>query len=255
MYELVKLASQLVYPLGSAIFVGCLALLLMLRGRRQSGLFLGAAALGWLWFCSAPVTSDMLAHSLERRYKYFSAEDVPRADAAVILGGGAFSSDPNWPYASIGGNVDRYIHGARLFVAERVQKIILTGGRDRGEGPTEAQLGAAFLIEMGIPPEHVILDNAARTTKGHVDLIAELLTDHRLETFLLVTSAMHMRRAEAVFRAAGLEPVPIATDFQVNTESQLSIRRFLPSVSALSLSTAAIHEYIGYSYYRIRGWV
>lgn len=132
---------------------------------------------------------------------------------------------------------------------------MLTGARDQGEGPTEAQLGAVFLIDIGIPPEHVILENAARTTKGHVDPIAELVAKHRLETFLLVTSAMHMRRAEAVFRAAGLEPNAVATDFRVNTETQMSIRRFLPSVSALSLSTAAIHEYVGYSYYRLRGWI
>ena len=255
MYELVKLVSQLVYPLSSAILIGCLALLLMLLGKRQSGLILVATALGWLWFCSAPVTAEMLAGSLERRYTYLSAEDAPRADAAVILGGGAFNFDRNWPSASISGSVDRYMHGARLFVAGRVQKVVLSGGRDQGEGPTEAQLGAAFLTEIGIPSAHLILDNEARTTKGHVDYIAELLAEYRLETFLLVTSAVHMRRAEAVFRAAGLEPVSIATDFQVNTETQMSIRRFLPSVSALSLSTAAIHEYIGYSYYRVRGWV
>ena len=255
MYELIKSLSQLVYPLGSAIFIGCLALSLIFVGRRRSGLIIGAMALGWLWFCSAPVTADMLANSLERRYTYLSIADVPRADAAVILGGGAFNFDRNRPYASIGGTVDRYIHGARLFEARRVQKIVLTGARDQGEGPTEAQLGAAFLTEIGIPPEHVILENAARTTMGHVDPIAELLADRGLETFLLVTSAMHMRRAEAVFRAAGLKPVPIATDFRVNTVTKMSIRRLLPSLSALSLSTVAIHEYIGFSYYRIRGWV
>lgn len=255
MYELVRILSQLVYPLGSAIFIGCLALSLIFVGRRRSGLLIGTAALGWLWFCSAPVTADLLASSLENRYAYISIEDVPHADVAVILGGGAFNFDRNRPYASIGGTVDRYVHGARLFVARRVEKIILTGARDQGEGPTEAQLGAAFLADIGIPPEHVILENAARTTEGHVGPVAELLAEHRLETFLLVTSAMHMRRAEAVFRAAGLEPVPIATDFRVNTVTKMSIRRLLPSLSALSLSTAAIHEYVGFGYYRMRGWV
>ena len=232
-----------------------ISLLLLILGKRRGSVVLIASALSWLWVFSTPVTAEMLAHSLEQRYPFLSAEETQSADAAVILGGGAFRYERTWPYASIGGSVDRYIHGARLHSAARVHKIILSGAHDRESGPTEAQLGAEFLIELGIPPEHLILDNAARTTGGHVEGVARLLAEEELETFLLVTSAIHMRRAEAVFRAAGLEPVAVATDFQVSTEAPSSIRRFLPSVSALWLSTAAIHEYVGYGYYRIRGWI
>lgn len=98
MYELLRILSQIIYPLGSAIFIGCLALSLIFVGRRRLGLLIGATALGWLWFCSAPITADMLANSLERRYAYIAIEDVPRADAVVILGGGAFNFDQNRPH-------------------------------------------------------------------------------------------------------------------------------------------------------------
>jgi uncharacterized SAM-binding protein YcdF (DUF218 family) len=60
----------------------------------------------------------------------------------------------------------------------------------------------------------VVLDNEARTTQQHVAHVAQLLEAHGLESFLLVTSASHMRQSEAVFRAGGLEPIPVATDFR-----------------------------------------
>ncbi|WP_372922294.1 hypothetical protein [Roseovarius sp.] len=49
--------------------------------------------------------------------------------------------------------------------------------------------------------------------------VAELLAAQGLESFLPVTSASHMRRSEAVFRAGGLTPIPVATDFRVGRET------------------------------------
>jgi uncharacterized SAM-binding protein YcdF (DUF218 family) len=181
---------------------------------------------------------------------------VPRADAVVVLGG-AFTADASWPYPSASGSVDRYWHAARLYHAGRAGRVLLSGGRDphRPANPTEAQSGALFLIDMGVPAEHLILDNEARTTQQHVEKIAQLLEEHGLKSFLLVTSATHMRRAEAVFRAGGLDPIPVATDFSVVTDPVVKVRRYLPSVGGLMGSTCAVHEYVGYWFYRLRGWI
>lgn len=256
MYEVVKFISLLVYPLGLTFVLAGLALLLHLSGRGRWGAALGLLALGWLWAWSMPVTSDALMATLERRYENLPVEVVPRADAIVVLGG-AFSADANWPYPSAGEAVDRYWHAARLYHAGRGQRILLSGGRDprRPANPTEAQSGAIFLADMGVPAGHLLLDNEARTTQQHVAHIAQLLEAHGLRSFLLVTSASHMRRAEAVFRAGGLEPIPVATDFRVEPDPVQRLRRYLPSVEALSESTAAMHEYVGYWFYRVRGWV
>ena len=256
MYELTKHLSLFAYPLGAAFSLGLIGLLLQLFGRWRSGGVVILLALTWLWVWSMPVTSDALRASLESRYAYLPVEAVPRADAIVVLGG-AFSGDASWPYPSASGSVDRYWHAARLYHAGRGQRILLSGGRDprRPENRTEAQSGAIFLADMGVPAEHLLLDNEARTTQQHVAHIAALLKAHGLESFLLVTSASHMRRAEAVFRAGGLEPSPVATDFRVGPDPVPRLRRYLPSVEGLSGSTAAVHEYVGYWFYWARGWV
>ena len=256
MYELTKHLSLFAYPLGAAFALGLIGLLLQLFGRWRSGWGVILLALIGLWVWSMPVTSDALRASLESRYAYLPVEAVPGADAIVVLGG-AFSGDASWPYPSAGGSVDRYWHAARLYHAGRGQRILLSGGRDplRPENRTEAQSGAIFLADMGVPAEHLLLDNEARTTQQHVAHVAALLEAHGLESFLLVTSASHMRRAEAVFRAGGLDPVPVATDFRADPNPVPRLRRYLPSVEGLSGSTGAVHEYLGYWFYRLRGWV
>jgi uncharacterized SAM-binding protein YcdF (DUF218 family) len=254
--ELTKLLPLSLYPLGITFVLALVGLGLRICGRRRSGWVPTLAAVAWLWVWSMPVTSDALRASLERRYDYWPVESVPRADAIVVLGG-AFSAHASWPYPSASGPVDRYWHAARLYHAGRGQRILLSGGRDprRPANPTEAQSGARFLADLGVPAERLLLDNEARTTQQHVAHVAALLKAHGLESFLLVTSASHLRRAEAVFRAGGLEPIPVATDFRVGPDPVRRLRRYLPSANALAGSTAAVHEYVGYWFYRLRGWI
>ena len=256
MYELTKHLSLLAYPLGAAFALGLVGLLLQLFGRWRSGWVVILLALTWLWIWSMPVTSDTLRASLENRYAYLPVEAVPVADAIVVLGG-AFSGDSSWPYPSASGSVDRYWHGARLFHAGRADTVVLSGGRNplRPQNPTEAESGAVFLRDMGVPDSALLLDNASRTTRDHVRYLDGVLEERGLERLLVVTSATHMRRAEAVFRRAGLDIHPVATDFSVGTDPVIGARRYLPSAEALGGSTRAVHEYLGYWFYRLRGWV
>lgn len=256
MYEIVKHSSLFAYPLGAAALMLVATVFLQALGRDRFGFGVAIFALAWLWGWSMPVTSDALRASLESQYPYLPVEAVPQAEAIVVLGG-AFSANAHWPYPSASASVDRYWHAARLYHAGRGQRILLSGGRDpqRPANPTEAQSGAIFLTDMGVPAEHLLLDNEARTTQQHVAHIAQLLETHGLESFLLVTSATHMRRAEAVFRAGGLEPLPVATDFRTGPDPVRRLRRYLPSVGALAGSTTAVHEYLGYAFYRLRGWI
>ena len=256
MYELVKLLSLLVYPLGIFFLLGLLGVTLaMLRRWRESvGVLL--VALIWLWCWSMPVTSERLRAGLEAQYPKLSATEAPEADAIVILGG-AFSHDHTWPYPSAGGAVDRYWHGARLYHAGRASRVVLSGAGNPGhpENLTEAQAGALFLQDMGVPEAALLLDNASRTTHDHVRYLAGMLEAEGLDRLLVITSATHMRRAEAVFLRARLEVIPVTTGFTVRSNPRGGMRRFLPSVGALSGSTRAMHEYIGFWFYRLRGWV
>lgn len=257
MYELVKLASFFLYPLGFSFLLAALGGVCLFRNLPRTGKLLILSSFACLWICATPATSNALQGALEGQYKYQSVENVPDADLIVVLGGGAFDYASSWPYPNMSGTIDRYWYGARLYHGGRGRMVLLSGARDprRSAGPSEAQLGAAFMTELGVLAEDQILDNDSKTTNEHVSNVAQLLKEHNMETFLLVTSAIHMRRAEAVFRAGGLTPIPVATDFKIRSEDRSGLWQFVPNVNSLSGSTAAIHEYFGYWVYRIRGWI
>ena len=243
------------YPLGAGLALGVFGLLLMLLRQRKTGQIFIFLALAWLWLWSTPAFSDWLRLTLESRYPMLSAEQVPRADAIVVLGG-AFSHHQNWPYPNMSSNGDRYWHGARLYHAGKAPLVILSGGRTPGRGPglTDAGAGALFLADLGVPAEAIVVEDRALTTRGNAVEVAAMLQARGIDDFLLVTSARHMRRSEAAFRAVGLDPIPVAADFQVRTPLQHNPRRWLPNASSLANASRAAHEYVGYWIYRRRGW-
>ena len=255
-WELKKLLSGLVYPLGtSAFLLGAGVLALLFLSRRRVGLALVLLGFAWLWFWSMPVVSDWTRGSLEAPWSQPSAEDLPPVDVIVVLGG-AFSHKTNSAYPNAGSAVDRYWHAARLFHAGKAPRIIVSGGRSPGRGPgmTEAEAGRVFLLDLGVPADAILVESKALTTRGNAVFVAELLEQQSIETLLLVTSALHMRRSVDAFRAVGLDPVPVATDFEVSS-GDLGLRDFLPSAAALAGSTRAVHEWVGYWVYWWRGWV
>ena len=256
MYELIKTLSLFAYPLGSFFLLALLALGVGLFRRPRGAIVLAVVALAWLWVWSMPAVADRLLAGRESGYESLSVEEVPRADAIVVLGG-AFRSDEAWPYPSAGDAIDRYWQGARLYHAGRAPKIILSGGRhpDRPDRLSEAEAGAQFLRDLGVPADALILDNLARNTHDHIRYLKPMLAEEGLERLLLVTSATHMPRAEAVFRHAGLEVIPVATDFRAPSNPVPTLRRFLPSANSLRNTTQIIHEWVGHAFYRVRGWL
>lgn len=243
------------YPLGSGLALGLFGLVLLALRRRASGTTALTVTLAWIWLWSTPVFSDWLRLSLEGRYPMLSAEQAPQASAIVVLGG-AFSHRQEWPYPNMSSNADRYWHGARLYHAGRAPLVILSGGRMPGRGPglTDAGAGALFLADLGVPAEAIVIEERALTTRGNAVEVAEVLRDRGIDDFLLVTSALHMRRSEAAFRAVGLDPIPVAADFQVATPVRRDLRRWLPNASSLANASRAAHEQVGYRIYRLRGW-
>ena len=243
------------YPLGAGLVLGVCGLLLILLRQRKSGQSFVFLALAWLWLWSTPAFSGWLGLSLESRYPMLSAEQAPQAGAIVVLGG-AFSHHQGWPYPNMSSNGDRYWHGARLYHAGKAPLVILSGGRTPGHGPglTDAGAGALFLADLGVPAEAIVLEERALTTRGNAVEVAALLQARGIDEFLLVTSARHMRRSEAAFRAVGLDPIPVATDFQVRAPVRRNLRRWLPNASSLATASRAAHEYVGYWIYRLRGW-
>jgi len=74
------------------------------------------------------------------------------------------------------------------------------------------------------------------------------------DQFLLVTSAVHMPRAMALFKKAGMNPVAAPAGFFDRKEKRrLSPEEFFPNAEALQKSDRAVHEYLGIVWAKLRG--
>jgi uncharacterized SAM-binding protein YcdF (DUF218 family) len=64
------------------------------------------------------------------------------------------------------------------------------------------------LVRLGVPASRVILKDDAGDTHDEAQNVARLLPGLHVDHVVLVTSAVHMRRARSTFRAAGVSVIP-----------------------------------------------
>ena len=130
---------------------------------------------------------------------------TPAPTAIVVLGSG-FRTDKTLPpndRLSANGIV-RLTEAIRLASLLPSARLIVSDGVGQGES-----LAQTAMI-LGVPRERITLEARSNDTSDEAALLPPLVGK---EPFLLVTSAAHMRRALALCRRQGLNPIAAATDF------------------------------------------
>jgi uncharacterized SAM-binding protein YcdF (DUF218 family) len=253
---LTKVLTQLAMPLGTAALLALLGLAALALRRTSFAAALAFAGFAWVWLWATPVFSYWVRASLEARYPPVAIAALPAADAVVVLGGAISGAAPPRLYPDLDSAADRVWHAARLFHAGKAPQLILSGGAlpwQRAQGP-ETTAMAAFLKDLGVPEGRLVLERGSTTTRENAVETKRLVDANGLRQVLLVTSALHMARAEASFRAVGIDVIPAATDHEILTAGSPTLLSYLPDASALSGSSRALKEYLGYWVYRLRGW-
>ena len=87
-------------------------------------------------------------------------------------------------------------------------------------------------------------------TEQNARFSAAILAKAQVRKIILVTHAMHMRRARAMFVDQGFEVVPAPTDSSAWPE--LRWRDLLPSSEGRKLAKSALHEVFGLAFYKLR---
>lgn len=243
-----KIVATVVSPLGTALVLGLLALLLARSrrpARRRRAAVIGAFAIAWLWVWSLPVASYWLRGILEDEAGPRTVDAVPAAPAMVVLGGGVDGASlPFRPYPDLRSAADRLWHAARLYRAGKAPLLVLSGGTIHADEEPEAQAMRRFLVDMGVPAGAMLLEGRSSNTTENAAETARLLDARGIRRILLVTSALHMRRARGLFERAGFDVVPAPTDIEVS-HRQLGPRDFVPDVDALDGSARAMKEIVG----------
>jgi uncharacterized SAM-binding protein YcdF (DUF218 family) len=244
-----KVVTALISPLGTALVLGLLGLVLGWSARRSRlrrlGQIMAVAGLGWLWLWSTPVVSEALRGWLEDQAGTRELKALPQAAAMVVLGGGVSGPrSPRRPYPDLGSAGDRLWHAGRLFHAGKAPKLILAGGTVRTGNGSEAEAMQRFLLDMGVPASAMILEEGSGNTASNARMTAEILAAEGIDEVILVTSALHMPRARRLFEGAGLRVIPAPTDYEV-IDMPLDLLQVIPDARALEGSARAIKEVVG----------
>jgi uncharacterized SAM-binding protein YcdF (DUF218 family) len=204
---------------------------------------LHALVLSSLFLFSLPLVSDLLRVGLESQTVDKPAEEFPRVDAIVLLGGFSNRGTAAHPDTDLTAAVDRVFRAARLYHAGRASYVLASGGRLAPGDESEAHALSGILQELGVPEDAIFFEEQSTTTAGNAALSAAWLRGRSIRRILLVTSALHMPRARRLFEKQGIDAIPAATDFEVRGPFKWS--DLFPNALALDGSARAMKEYIG----------
>ena len=252
-FHLNKILGTILSPIviGQALLITGLVLALF-KHRRLALVAVGCGTL-WYWILASPATYRFIASNLELMYPVTLAEDVPNADAIVVLGGGMGSRTNCYPYAEMWASADRVWHAARLFKAGKAPIVVPSGSN--GESSI-----VPLLIDLGVPATNIVVEGDSRNTEENARFVEKLLQERACgerPKILLVTSAWHMRRSELMYKtyAPGLDVVPVATDYEALVRCQwktgFHLSDFLPNAELFFLNSVMLHEIVGYWGYRL----
>jgi uncharacterized SAM-binding protein YcdF (DUF218 family) len=142
------------------------------------------------------------------------------ADAAVVLGAAAWGKKPSPVYR------ERIKEAIALYETGRVQYLVFTGGTPVADYPAEGQVGREFAIEHGVPATAILVETTSRTTWQNLANAKELIGPVGIQSVLLVSDPLHMRRAMAMASHLGLRAMPAPTSSS-RLQSNASRARFL----------------------------
>jgi uncharacterized SAM-binding protein YcdF (DUF218 family) len=252
MFMFKKIVGALCSPVPLCLEILALGLFLLWCTRRQrAGKTLVTLGFILLAFFSSAAGSRLLLQPLEQRYPPLLNPVAAGAVKWVVVLGGGLNSDPRLPLASHlnGAALHRLVAGVILQRQLPGSKLLLSGGPVLAP-PPEAEEMAKLAPLLGVDPREIVLEAHSWDTADQARFIKDIVGRDKM---VLVTSASHMLRAMALFHHQGLEPVPAPADYLLHQTPASSLLGYFPDAGNLKGSEAALHEYLGLAWARLRG--
>jgi hypothetical protein len=183
-------------------------------------------------------------------------EDLKTYDYGIVLGGMSVN-DEDMNRVQFYRGVDRLIQTIDLYKRGVIKKIIFTGGSGRLLHPEmkEGEELKPYILKMGVKEEDLYVENESQNTRQNAVFTKELIDKEKLTgSYLLITSAFHMRRSLGCFKKVGIAVTPYSTDRYGGKNKWEFDYLFIPNVSSINDWTGIIHEMIGFMVYKISGY-
>jgi uncharacterized SAM-binding protein YcdF (DUF218 family) len=127
------------------------------------------------------------------------------SDAIIVLGAAAYHHRPSPVLAA------RIDHALALYERGVAPTLIFTGGFGDGAPVSEARAAMNYAVERGVPDAHILIEERSRTTLQNLEEARALMRAAELETAVVVSDPLHLRRALIIAEDLGIEAVASPT--------------------------------------------
>ena len=174
----------------------------------------------------------------------------------VIVLTGMITFDEKFERINFQAASDRLLQAIDLYKDGIADKIFITGGSGKifDQKHKEASILKEYLVNLGIPETDILIESGSKNTYENAVESAKILKpETNNHSYLLITSAFHMRRASACFKKQGFEFDIFVTDRYSGKRKFTLDQLFVPKAEALNGWTLLIHEVCGYIVYDMVG--
>lgn len=246
-----KVVENLLLPSNAIAILAVIGGLLLLVRWRRTGFLLLSVAVVLLALVGWGPLGRIGLEALENR---FPRPAIQGSVAGIIVLGGAvnihISADRNTVATNDAG--ERFTAAAELARRFPDARIILSGGAGHllpGNLRTESALGKDLLASVGVPASRIEIEEQSRNTCENAFDSKAVAGPKAGERWILVTSASHMPRAVACFRAARFPVIPYPVDYRTNRADLWQPSKSI--ADGLEDADLAEHEWIGLLTYHI----
>ncbi|MBS1935985.1 MAG: YdcF family protein, partial [Bacteroidetes bacterium] len=148
------------------------------------------------------------------------------------------------------------IETAKLYHQGTIKKIIVSGGSgslDQSR-PKEASFVRDEFIKQGIPASDVFFENQSRNTFENAQNCKKLLDSLNIQgAVVLVTSAMHVRRASLIFKTTKRDIIPYPGNYEEINMKFSWDEYIIPDIETIIHWQKFLKEIVGLLMYKITG--
>ncbi|MXO90104.1 YdcF family protein [Pontixanthobacter aquaemixtae] len=111
------------------------------------------------------------------------------ADVAIVLGAAVDGDEPSPVFR------ERINHAIALYRQGRVGRIVFTGGRGPSERLAESRVAHDYAIAQGVAEANILTEEQSATTRQNLVQAEAVMQSQDLDTALVVSDPLHLRRA------------------------------------------------------------
>lgn len=251
-YTLIGWLKALLLP-PACLFLLYGAGLLLARRRPRLSRWARHGAVLLLYMLTTGSGAWLIVHPLEFLEPALTAAPPADAGAIVILTAGRIKHSPEYGGHSVPNfvAVQRLAYGAGLARRTGLPLLVSGGLLSTAADDEPLALSAQRVLtgDFALPARW--LETVSKTTEENAAMSAVLLRREGIGSVVLVTDAMHMRRARLAFERAGLKVTPAPTLYMAPRDEMPF--ELLPSAEDLRCSWYAVYEWLGLAWYAVRG--